>query len=99
MGSNNEAGSCGASGGSGSAPTPASTTSPVVVTSPPTTSSWSGSSVVDCSREDGLFPDPDNCRGFIKCAQVKTLSFILNCFTESPPGGQISHAVQWRTLL
>ena len=95
---NNAAGSCGGgSGGSQSRPRPPRPSRPPPPTQ--TTSAWSGSSVVDCSREDGLFPDPDNCRGFIKCAQVKISSIILNCFTESPPGGQISHAVQWRTLL
>ena len=43
-----------------------STTAPPPTTSPtPTTNPG----LVDCSLEDGLFPDPHNCRGFIKCAQ------------------------------
>lgn len=78
MGRNNDVGVCNSEGGEGgggwssaavvtttSRPSPPSTTTTMTPSS-----SWSGSSVVDCSVEDGLYPDPDNCRGFIKCAQV-----------------------------
>lgn len=69
MGANN-GGSCSASGGgAGSGPSGS-----VITTSRPeplaTTQAWTSASVVDCSVKDGLFPDPTNCRGFIKCAQV-----------------------------
>ena len=66
MGSNN-GGSCSASGGGGSQSVWATSPRPTPAV---TTPAWSGSSVVDCSAKDGLFPDPGNCRGFIKCAQV-----------------------------
>ena len=48
-------------------PTP---TTPVTTTTTTAAPVWGGDSVVDCSRQDGLYPDPNNCRGFIKCAQV-----------------------------
>ena len=69
MGTNNDGGCSDNTGGSGINPT----SSPPTTTSappPPSTTVWGGSSVVDCSMEDGLYPDPANCRGFIKCAQV-----------------------------
>ena len=50
-------------------PTPASTTSTT------TTAGWEVGSQVDCSVKDGLYPDPGNCRGFIKCAQVTLRDF------------------------
>ena len=60
---------------SSSSPTsaPSSTT-----LAPTTTTAWSGSSIVDCSVLDGLFPDPNNCRGFIKCAQVKSMLLLYS---------------------
>ena len=72
MGSNND-GSCG-----GGAVTPPTPTPPP----PPTTTTtaapvWGGDSVVDCSLQDGLYPDPSNCRGFIKCAQVTAVSVAV----------------------
>ena len=74
MGSNND-GSCG--GGAVAPPTP---------TQPPTTTTaapvWGGDSVVDCSLQDGLYPDPNNCRGFIKCAQVTVTGQCCSCSVE-----------------
>ena len=74
MGSNNGDGSCSASGGGGGDGGGGGWSGSVTTTSRPapaaTTPAWSGASVVDCSVQDGLFPDPNNCRGFIKCAQV-----------------------------
>ena len=32
---------------------------------------FNSESIVDCSIRDGHYPDPDSCRGFIKCAQVR----------------------------
>ena len=64
-GTNNGGGPC----TSPPTPTPPSTTTPTPPEST-TTGGWEGSSQVDCSVRDGLYPDPDNCRGFIKCAQV-----------------------------
>ena len=66
-------------------------TRPTTVTTPPrppptttprppestTTAGWEGSSQVDCSVMDGLYPDPDNCRGFIKCAQVTSMDCLF----------------------
>ena len=78
MGANN-GGPCSASGGGGggsatttSRPEPAATTP-----------AWTSASVVDCSVKDGLFPDPANCRGFIKCAQVL---IIMSCHCLLRPG-------------
>jgi len=68
MGANN-GGSCSASGGgAGSGPSGSATTTSRPEP-PATTQAWTSASVVDCSVKDGLFPDPTNCRGFIKCAQ------------------------------
>jgi len=50
---------------------------PTLPTMPPTTTPFSSSSYVDCSVKDGLFPDPQNCRGFIKCAQGD--SYPMEC--------------------
>ena len=99
---NNAAGSCGGgSGGSQSRPRPPRPSRPPPPTQ--TTSAWSGSSVVDCSKEDGLFPDPDNCRGFIKCAQVlytgSKFSYLeMIIFTNRETDTQI-HVVVVYTLI
>lgn len=68
VGSNN-GGSC--SSGVPSRPSTAlSTTSPATAPPPTTTTpGYQPPRFVDCSLVDGLFPDPHNCRGFIKCAQ------------------------------
>ena len=78
MGSNN-GGSCSASGGGGGGWSGAATTTPRPPPAASSTPAWSSASVVDCSVQDGLFPDPGNCRGFIKCAQVRVMScyFLL----------------------
>jgi len=62
-GSGSTSGSASASTESTSRPTTLATT-----TLPPTTS-YSPPAYVDCALADGLFPDPHNCRGFVKCAQ------------------------------
>merc|ERR1711953_1347834 len=41
----------------------------VQTTTVPPTSSYTPPAYVDCALADGLFPDPHNCRGFVKCAQ------------------------------
>ena len=78
MGANN-GGPCSASGGGGGGS--ATTTSRPEPTA--TTPVWTSASVVDCSVKDGLFPDPANCRGFIKCAQVL---IIMRCHCLLRPG-------------
>ena len=81
MGANN-GGSCSASGGGGGSGSGSATTTfrpePAA-----TTPAWTSASVVDCSVKDGLFPDPANCRGFIKCAQVL---IIMRCYCLLRPG-------------
>ena len=72
MGANN-GGSCSTSGGGGAGSGPSGSATTTSRPEPPATTSpaWTSASVVDCSVKDGLFPDPGNCRGFIKCAQVR----------------------------
>ena len=81
MGANN-GGSCSASGGGGGSGSGSATTTfrpePAA-----TTPAWTSASVVDCSVKDGLFPDPANCRGFIKCAQVL---IVMRCYCLLRPG-------------
>ena len=89
-------------------------TRPTTVTTPPrppptttprppestTTAGWEGSSQVDCSVMDGLYPDPDNCRGFIKCAQVTSMDCRSQLSLEPDiivTGWEISPALWWRT--
>jgi len=77
----NNGGFCSGSGsvsGSGSGSTSTASSSPIELISPPTTlatttvppaTSYSPPAFVDCALADGVFPDPHNCRGFVKCAQ------------------------------
>merc|ERR1719266_2992046 len=80
----NNGGFCSGSGsesgsGSGSTKPSTATSSPmststtlapiVQTTTMPPTSSYTPPAYVDCALADGLFPDPHNCRGFVKCAQ------------------------------
>ena len=88
MGSNNDGG-CDSDSQNGvtsqtSSPSPISAPSSTTL-APTTTTAWSGSSIVDCSVLDGLFPDPNNCHGFIKCAQVKSMFEMLFCMSISSP--------------
>jgi len=73
----NNGGVCSPSSGSSSSTStsrpidmiPASTTVAPIVQTTTQTTSYIPPAYVDCSIADGLFPDPHNCRGFVKCAQ------------------------------
>ena len=68
----NNGGTCSApSEGSKPVTIPTPRPRPTVPTTASTTTPFSSASYVDCLVQDGLFPDPHNCRGFIKCAQVE----------------------------
>ena len=107
MGSNNDGG-CDSgsqngitspSGGVIPTSTPSTTSAPSSTTlAPTTTTAWSGSSIVDCSVVDGLFPDPNNCRGFIKCAQVKSMfeMFLVSQIFRS--GGSLELTMSVRLI-
>merc|ERR1719391_1360103 len=41
----------------------------LATTTVPPATSYSPPPYVDCAVADGVFPDPHNCRGFVKCAQ------------------------------
>jgi len=66
-------------GGACSPPTaePRPPSASTTTTAPTTTTTFSSSSTVDCSVQDGLYPDPHNCKGFIKCAQGD--KYFLQC--------------------
>ena len=68
------------------------------VSSTTTSGGWEANSQVDCSVEDGLYPDPDNCRGFIKCAQVTSMVWSVVQFTLIFPGSPLPPALWWRTV-
>jgi len=75
----NNGGTCATPGG-GSSQVTTPRPRPTIPTTPTTTSPttpFSPASYVDCTVLDGLFPDPHNCRGFIKCAQGD--SYPMEC--------------------
>jgi len=74
-GTNND-GACTGESGQVTRPTPRPTTSTTPTTTT-TTTPFSSSSYVDCTVKEGLFPDPQNCKGFIKCAQGD--SYPMEC--------------------